>query len=106
MTSLPLALSITKTFTEVGAIAGFAIDFVAPVICAAAARVASSREFEPSPGGEDGGRHARLIDQDMNRERLYILGLAEAKSEKGRLLQLVKSEIKANKEVNTWAVLD
>lgn len=55
--------------------------------------------------GEDGGRHARLIDEDMNRDRLYILGLAEAKSEKGRLLQLVKSEIKANKEVNTWEVL-
>ena len=54
---------------------------------------------------EDGERRARLIDQDQNRDVVYKEGLRQAESQKGRLLQLIKLEIKGDKEVNTWEVI-
>jgi len=55
--------------------------------------------------GEGGERRARLIDQDQSRDRLYKKGRRLAKSQSGRLLQLIKAEVKGNKELNTWEVI-
>jgi hypothetical protein len=60
------------------------------------------RKVYISEGGERG---ARLIDQDPNRSRLYKLGTSQAKRDKGRLLQLMKSEINGSKESNSWEVV-
>ena len=54
---------------------------------------------------EDGERRARLIREDQKRDSLYKAGLSQAKTQKGRLLQLIKSEITGNKEINTWEVI-
>jgi hypothetical protein len=60
------------------------------------------RKVYISEGGE---RRARLIDQDQNRARLYKVGLRQARSEQGRLLQLIKSEIRGSKELYEWEVI-
>jgi len=61
------------------------------------------RQVYLSEGGERG---ARLIDQNQSLEKLSKIGRRQAKGAKGRLLQLIKSEIKGTKEINTWEVLD
>ena len=61
------------------------------------------RKVYLSEGGERG---ARLIDQSQSLDKLAKIGRRQAKSAKGRLLQLIKSEIKGSREVNRWEVLD